>query len=109
MRESGPWGHSRNMSSINLNLKLGAKELLFKLVHEQVGIGGGHTGAHGCTFDLEEMSGVEGEIVVGWINSVSLRRNRVEGWVWGRRWFPIPMASLPWNISWTNVIIIKYF
>ena len=35
------------------------------MAHEQVGIGGGHTGAHGCTFDLEEMSGVEGEIVVG--------------------------------------------
>ena len=33
--------------------------------HEQVGIGGGHTGAHGRTFDLEEMSGVEGEVVVG--------------------------------------------
>ena len=22
-------------------------------------------GAHGCTFDLEEMSGIEGEVVVG--------------------------------------------
>ena len=35
------------------------------MAHEQVGIGGGHTGAHGRTFDLEEISGVEGEIVVG--------------------------------------------
>ena len=35
------------------------------MAHGQVGIVGGHTGAHGHTFDLEEMSGVEGEIVVG--------------------------------------------
>ena len=35
------------------------------MAHEQVGIGGGHTGAHGHTFDLEEMSGVGGGIVVG--------------------------------------------
>ena len=34
------------------------------MANEQVGIGWGHTGAHGRTFDLEEMSGVEGEIVV---------------------------------------------
>ena len=35
------------------------------MAHEQVSIGGGHTGAHGRTFDLEELSGGEGEIVVG--------------------------------------------
>ena len=34
------------------------------MAHEQVGIGEGHTGAHGHTFNLEEMSGDEGEIVV---------------------------------------------
>ena len=46
-------------------IELGAKELLFKVAHEQVGIGEGHAGAHGRAFDLEEISGVEGEIVVG--------------------------------------------
>ena len=35
------------------------------MAHEQVGIGGGHTGVHGRAFDLEEMMGVEGEVVVG--------------------------------------------
>ena len=35
------------------------------MVHEQVGIGGSHTGTHGRTLDLEEMSVVEGEIVMG--------------------------------------------
>ena len=35
------------------------------MAHNQVGIGGGHTGAHGCAFDLEEMTGVKGEAVVG--------------------------------------------
>ena len=33
------------------------------MVHEQVSIGGGHMGAHGCAFDLEEVTGVEGEVV----------------------------------------------
>ena len=31
------------------------------MAHEQIDIGVGHTGAHGRTFDLEEMSGVEGD------------------------------------------------
>ena len=35
------------------------------MAHEQVGIGRSHTGAHGCAFDLEEMLGIEGEIVMG--------------------------------------------
>ena len=35
------------------------------MVHEQAGIGRGHAGAHGHTFDPEEMSGVEGEVIVG--------------------------------------------
>ena len=46
-------------------IELGAKEILSKVAHEQFSIGGGHTGAHGCTFGLEEMPGVEGEVVVG--------------------------------------------
>jgi len=29
------------------------KEILFKETHEQVGIGRGHTGAHGGSFNLE--------------------------------------------------------
>ena len=37
---------------MNLKHSLGAKEILFKVAHEQVGIRGGHTGAHGRTFDL---------------------------------------------------------
>ena len=70
MRESGPCGQSRNMSSINLSQRLGfigfrVKEFLLKVAHEQIGIGGGHTGAHGRVFDLEVMMGVEGEVVVG--------------------------------------------
>ena len=35
------------------------------MTHEQIGIGGGHTGVHGHAFDLEIMMGVEGEVVVG--------------------------------------------
>ena len=38
---------------------------MFKVAHGQVSIGGGHMGAHGHAFDLEEMTGVEGEVVVG--------------------------------------------
>ena len=34
------------------------------MTHEQIGIEGGHVGAHGHTFELKEMSGVQGEIVV---------------------------------------------
>ena len=34
------------------------------MAHEQVGIGGGHKGAHGRAFDLEVMMRVEGEVVV---------------------------------------------
>ena len=35
------------------------------MAHEQVSIVGGHTGAHGCPLNLEEMLGIEGEAVVG--------------------------------------------
>ena len=35
------------------------------MAHEQIGIGGGHTGALGHAFDLEVIMGVEGEVVVG--------------------------------------------
>ena len=41
------------------------KEILFKEIQEQVGIGRGHTSAHGGSLNLEEMFGVEGEMVVG--------------------------------------------
>ena len=33
------------------------------MADEQVGIGGSHTGAHGCSLDLKEMLGVDGEVV----------------------------------------------
>ena len=46
-------------------LDSGVKEILFKETHEQVGIGRGHTGAHGGSLNLEIMSGVKGEMVVG--------------------------------------------
>ena len=51
------------------------KEFLLKVAHEQIGIGGGHTGAHGRAFDLEVMVGVEGEVLWVRINWVSLTRN----------------------------------
>ena len=35
------------------------------MAHENVGIGGGHVGAHGRAFDLQEMTGVDGEIGMG--------------------------------------------
>ena len=41
------------------------KEILFKETHEQVGIGRGHTGTHGCALNLKVMEEVEGEVVVG--------------------------------------------
>ena len=41
------------------------KEILFEVAHEQVSIGGGHMGAHGYASDPEEMTGVEGEVIVG--------------------------------------------
>ena len=44
-------------------LDSGVKEILFKETHEQVGIGRGHMGAHGDSLNLEEMFGVEGELV----------------------------------------------
>ena len=67
------------------------------MAHEQVGIGGGHTGDHGRTFDLEEMAGVEGEIVVGKDKFLSWRRNRVDGWVWGGCWSrKCSRAERPW-------------
>ena len=46
-------------------LNNGVKEILFKESHEQVGIGRGHTCAHGSSLNLEVMSGVKGEMVVG--------------------------------------------
>ena len=46
-------------------LNSGVKEILFKETHEQVGIGRGHTGAHGSSLNLEVMSGIKGEMVVG--------------------------------------------
>jgi hypothetical protein len=70
VRELGPWGHRRKISSIKHSQRLGfldsrVKEILFKEIHEQVGIGRGHTGAHGGSLNLEVMSGVKGEMVVG--------------------------------------------
>ena len=46
-------------------LDSGLKEILFKETHEQVGIGRGHTGAHGGSLNLEVMFGVKGEMIVG--------------------------------------------
>ena len=45
VRKLTPWGQSKNMSLINLKragfIELGIKEYLFKVAHEQIGIGGG--------------------------------------------------------------------
>ena len=41
------------------------KEILFKETHKQIGIGGGQLCAHGSSFNLEVMLGVEREVVVG--------------------------------------------
>ena len=48
------------------------------MAHEQFSIGG-HTGAHGHAFDLEEMTGVEGEIVVGKDKLYELNKE-LRGW-----------------------------
>ena len=69
MRELGPWGQRRKMSDKTQPeagfLDSGVKEILFKETHEQVGIGRGHTSAHGGSLNLEVMFGVKGEMVVG--------------------------------------------
>ena len=45
------------------------------MAHEQVSLRGDHMGAHGRAFDLEEVMGVEGEVVVGEDNCESWTRN----------------------------------
>ena len=44
-------------------IELGVREILFKVTLEPFSIGRGDTGAHGHAFDLEEVTGVEGEVV----------------------------------------------
>ena len=55
------------------------KEILFKETHEQVGIGRGHTGAHGVSLNLEVISGVKGEMVVCKDKLVKLDK-KLSGW-----------------------------
>ena len=43
----------------------GVKEILFKETNEQVSLGRGHMCAHGGSLNLEVMSGVKEEVVVG--------------------------------------------
>ena len=43
----------------------GVLERGVKETHEQVGIGRGHTGAHVGSLNLEVVSGIKGEMVVG--------------------------------------------
>ena len=45
-------------------LESGMKEVLFKEVHEQVGAGRDHAGAHGSSLDLAVLLGVEEEVDV---------------------------------------------
>ena len=40
-------------------IELGVKEILLKVAHEQICIGGDHMGAHGFAFDLKVMMGFE--------------------------------------------------
>ena len=60
-------------------LDSGVKEILFKETHEQVGIGMGHTCAHGGSLNLEVMSGVKGEMVVG-EDKLGKLDKEVSGW-----------------------------
>ena len=67
------------------------------MADELVGIRGGHTGAHDCSFDLEEMSGVEGEVVVGKDKFCELDKES-SGWLGvGRPWSKkCSRAERPW-------------
>ena len=56
-------------------LENGLKEIPFKDALEQVGIGGGHSCAHGSSLDLEIVLGAKGEMVVSRINWSSWIRN----------------------------------
>ena len=40
-------------------------EILFQVAYEKISIGVGHMGARGHAFDLEEVTGVEGEVTLG--------------------------------------------
>jgi hypothetical protein len=41
------------------------QEVLLQGSHEEISIGGGHPGSHGCALNQKLMEGVEGEVVVG--------------------------------------------
>ena len=41
------------------------QEVLLQGSHEEISIGGGHPGTHGCALNLKVMEEVEGEVVVG--------------------------------------------
>jgi hypothetical protein len=41
------------------------QEVLLHGSREEISIGGGHPGTHGCSLNLKVMEGVEGEVVVG--------------------------------------------
>ena len=67
MRESG---QSRKMSSINLNHRLGLsswepRKSCSRWPMNRLHRRGPYIGAHGHPLDLEEMSGVKGEVVEG--------------------------------------------
>ena len=49
------------------------------MAYEQVSIREGHMGVRGCAFDLEEVTGVEGEVVMGKDNLCELDKE-LGGW-----------------------------
>ena len=65
--------------SQRLGFESGMKEILFKETHEQVCIGRGHTFAHCSSLNLEVITGVEGEMVVG-ENKLDKLDKELSGW-----------------------------
>ena len=52
------------MSSINLSRVFRVQEVLLPRSQEEISIGGGYPGSHGCALNLKVMEGVKGEVLV---------------------------------------------
>ena len=62
------------------------QEVLLLGSHEEISVGGGHPGTHGCALNLKAMEGVEEEVVVG-KDKVGEGYEEIRGRVGGRRAF----------------------
>ena len=69
--------------SQSLGFESRMREVLFKEAHEGVGVGRGHSCAHGSSFNLKVILGVKREVVVR-MNCLSWIRNWVDGKGGGR-------------------------